>query len=180
MSRKLWINIHLYLAAFFAPMLLLVAVSGGLYLIGVKGNVEQQAIALPASAQLDPSSKELKQQVDQLLSSAGIEHSFEYVKVKGNTLYTRPTSRVHYQFNLKDTGITATRNVPNLQSRMIELHKGHGPTLFKTLQKALAVGLLIIVLSGLWLGLTSAGLRLTTSLVAGLGLLVFILAAAVL
>ncbi len=180
MSRKLWINIHLYLAAFFAPMLLLVAVSGGLYLIGEKGNVEKEAIALPADTQLDPNSKALKPQIEQLLSAAGIDHSFEYVKVKGNTLFTRPTSRTHYQFNISDAGVRATRNEPDLQGSMIELHKGHGPTLFKTLQKALAVGLLIIVLSGLWLGLTSAGLRLTTSLVTGLGLVAFILAAAVL
>lgn len=180
MSRKLWINIHLYLAAFFAPMLLLVAISGGLYLIGEKGTVEKETVALPADARLDPSAKDLKPQIEQLLGAAGIKHTFEYVKVKGNTLFTRPTSRTHYQFNITDAGISATRNEPDLQGSMIELHKGHGPTLFKTLQKALAVGLLIIVLSGLWLGLTSAGLRLTTSLVTGLGLVAFILAAAVL
>lgn len=180
MSRKLWINIHLYLAAFFAPMLLLVAASGGLYLIGIKGNVEKEAIAIPVSATLDPSSPELKQQIEQLLGGLGIDHSFEYVKIRGNTLFTRPTSREHYQFNLSDSGITASRNSPDLQGRMIELHKGHGPTIFKTLQKVLSVGLLIIVLSGLWLGLTSAPLRLTTSLVTGLGLVAFVLAAAVL
>ena len=29
--RNLWINLHLYMAAFFAPTLLLLAISGGLY-----------------------------------------------------------------------------------------------------------------------------------------------------
>ena len=44
MNRKLLITIHMYLAAFFAPAVLLVAISGGLYLIGVKGEVEQETI----------------------------------------------------------------------------------------------------------------------------------------
>jgi hypothetical protein len=44
MDRKLLITIHMYLAAFFAPAVLLVAISGGLYLAGVKGNVEQETI----------------------------------------------------------------------------------------------------------------------------------------
>ena len=41
MNRKTLITIHMYLSAFFAPMVLLVAISGGLYLIGIKGSVER-------------------------------------------------------------------------------------------------------------------------------------------
>ena len=35
--RATIIKLHLFVAAFFAPILLMVAVSGGLYLIGSKG-----------------------------------------------------------------------------------------------------------------------------------------------
>ena len=42
MDRKLLITLHLYLSAFFAPAVILVAVSGGLYLLGVKGNVAME------------------------------------------------------------------------------------------------------------------------------------------
>jgi len=34
MNRKLLVTVHLYLASFFTPAVLLVAISGGLYLIG--------------------------------------------------------------------------------------------------------------------------------------------------
>ena len=44
MDRALLVTIHMYLAAFFAPFVFLVAISGGLYLAGVKGELLQQSI----------------------------------------------------------------------------------------------------------------------------------------
>ena len=70
-----------------------------------------------------------------------------------------------------------TRNEPDLQKRLIELHKGHGPTAFKTLQKVMAVGLLAIVSTGFWLGLSAVGLRARMAAMSGAGLLLFIVLA---
>ncbi len=173
MNRRFWINTHLYIASLFAPMLLLVAISGGLYLIGIKGSVTKSGVTLPATAHLDSGSASLEADVRALLAGAGIAHEFDYLKVAGSTLYTRPTSKVHYEFQLGESGVTATQNTPDLQKTLIELHKGHGPTIFKTFQKFLAVGLLIVVLSGLWLGLTASGLRGTTLGLSGIGLVLF-------
>jgi len=175
MTRSLWINIHLYIAALFAPVFVLVGISGGLYLIGIKGSVSQTPVSLAANVVLDAKSATLADDVRQVLAAADIDHSFEYIKVSGNRLYTRPTSKVHYEFSLNDGGVTATRNQPDLQKRMIELHKGHGPTAFKTLQKFVAVGLVITVLSGLWLGLSAPALRAKSLGLSGAGLLLFIL-----
>jgi hypothetical protein len=44
MSRSLFITIHLYLSSFFAAVVVLVAFSGGMYLIGVKGSTETTEI----------------------------------------------------------------------------------------------------------------------------------------
>ncbi|MBL6696849.1 MAG: hypothetical protein ISQ00_00785, partial [Luminiphilus sp.] len=58
MTRALLIKLHLYLSAFFSAAIILVAVSGGLYLIGIKGSVKQTSVAtLSAGQQLlaDPS-----------------------------------------------------------------------------------------------------------------------------
>ena len=60
---------------------------------------------------------------------------------------------------------------------MIELHMGHGPVAYKTYQKIFAAGMLFIILSGLWAGLSSTKLRGPTAVVAGGGLLVFALLA---
>ena len=44
LTRKQLLTLHMYVAAFFAPAVFLVAISGGLYLAGVKGSVEQDTI----------------------------------------------------------------------------------------------------------------------------------------
>ena len=176
MDRKLLITIHMYLSAFFAPAVLLVAISGGLYLIGIKGEVAQETIYRGEPGIIDTRSTSLERDVTALLSEAGVEgFSFEYVKVKGNTLYTRPTSSQHYIVNLNSDVVEVVHATPSLQKRMIELHMGHGPTAFKTFQKAFALGLIFIIVSGLWLGLAADRLRRSTSLTVAAGTLVFAL-----
>jgi len=168
MNRKLLITIHMYLAAFFAPFVFLVAISGGLYLAGVKGEVEQQSIYVGPGVGLDTKATSLPDDVRQLLTDAGVTgYDFEYIKVKGSNLYTRPTSREHYVLALQEDQVEVFHAAPSLQFRLIELHKGHGPTAFKTFQKVFALGLLFVVGSGLWLGLSAPGLRRRT-LVTGL------------
>lgn len=165
----------MYLAAFFAPAVLLVATSGGLYLVGIKGQVEQESI-YKGGITIDSNSASLDADVESLLSTAGVTaYNFEYVKVKGDTLYTRPTSTEHYIIKTGANGTEVIHARPDLQGKMIELHKGHGPELFKTFQKAFAVALIFIILSGLWLGLAAARLRKSTLLTAAAGTLVFVL-----
>lgn len=165
MNRNFFITIHLVLSAFLAPFILLASISGGLYLIGIKGSVEQNPVFSTEDIHIDTASNQLKADIDALLRTAGVnDYDFEYVKVKGDTLYTRPTSTDHYIIQLGDTVEVIAAN-PDLQSAMIELHKGHGPTAFKTFQKLAAVGLALIVASGLWLGLSAARLRARTLLI---------------
>ncbi|MFC1579078.1 PepSY-associated TM helix domain-containing protein [Pseudomonadota bacterium] len=176
MDRKRLITIHMYLAAFFAPAVLLVAISGGLYLVGFKGKVEQEAIYSSSNATIDSKSASLDTDVAELLADAGVEsYSFESVKASGATLYTRPSSSDHYIIKLSESGVEVIHARPSLQGRMIELHKGHGPSAFKTFQKAFAIGLVFIILSGLWLGISAARLRRSTLLTATAGAVVFAL-----
>jgi hypothetical protein len=128
----------MYLAAFFAPAALLVAISGGLYLMGIKGHVERETIYQTRDVTIDSSSKSLHSDITGLLATADVtSYSFEYVKVSGDTLYTRPTSTNHYIVRLNPDGVELIHASPNLQNRMVELHKGHGPTAFKTSRKPL-------------------------------------------
>lgn len=172
--RKTLINLHMYLSAFFAPAIVLVALSGGLYLVGIKGEVDQKSI-YQGAASLDVGSADLKSQVESLLTKAGVsDYAFEYVKVKGTTLYTRPTSRDHFVIKLDDNQIEVLRARPDLQKSMIELHMGHGPGNFKTFQKIFSVGLLLVILSGLGLGISAPGLRRSTLFTTIVGTLVFL------
>jgi hypothetical protein len=178
MNRSLFITIHMYLSAFFAAFVLLVSISGGLYLLGVKGSIAKETVySAPASAGLSASLNDppaLKAAVEALLAEAGVQdYRFEYVKVKGSTLYTRPTSRAHFVIELAD-GVSVTRATPSLQAAMMELHMGHGPGAFKNFQKVFAAGLIFIIMSGLWLGLSSSRLRARTLGAAGLGAAAFL------
>jgi hypothetical protein len=173
-SRRLFINIHLYLSAFFAGVVVLMALSGGLYLLDIKGENAQSVVAVidgGAALLSDPT----KEAVSAAIARAGVSgFDFDYVRTSGSKVYTRPTSATNYVLEVVDDSITVTRQVPDLQKRMIELHKGHGPTLFRTFEKVFAAGMVFIILSGVWLGLSAERLRKPTLLAAGSGLMVFL------
>lgn len=99
MSRSSLTNIHLYVAALFAPVLIMMACSGGLYLLGIQGNVEESSIELPANAEFNFKSATLEKDVADILLAAGEPHEFEYTKGRGTSLITRPTSRQSYKLD---------------------------------------------------------------------------------
>ena len=174
MTRTLLIKLHLYLSAFFSAAIILVAVSGGLYLIGVKGSIEQTPVGNVYTGQQllqDPSEANVRASLASLNVS---DFEFEYVKQKGSQLITRPTTRAYYTLDISGDEAVVQYNEPSLQKRMIELHMGHGPTAYKTYQQVFAAGMVFIILSGLWLGLSSARLRLSTAVISGSGVLLFL------
>ncbi len=177
MSRKLIINIHLYLAAFLAPVLLLMGSSAALYLFGFKGFVEQQEVYTTEIGGYDFKAKDRAAEMTRFLTAAGIEHEFEYVQGGGQRMFTRPTSREHYLVQQNDEKISVIRRTPNLSATLIELHKGHGPIAFRWVLKITAICLLFIVLSGLWLGLTSPLLKKKSIALSVSGLVIFSLLA---
>ena len=174
MRRKIML-LHLIIASLITPMVLLVSISGGLYLSGYKGSVTSVDVDLPIGAHLDFESKDLQGDVHHLIKSAGIKHDFEYLKISNKVIQTRPTSRVYLEFRQQDS-LSLAMQAPNLQKSLIELHKGHGPRLFKLYQKFCAVGLILILLSGVYMGLANRSLRAKTliSLFLGLGLFVLV------
>jgi hypothetical protein len=174
MDRKILIKAHLIAAAFFTPALIIIAISGGLYLLGIKGTITATPVNVPAGTPFNIKAQSLDDEVRNLLQQLNINHEFEYVKVSGNLLYTRPTSKTHYEINSSANGLQVQRNEPSLQKRLIELHKGHGPLLFKDFQKVMALALLFILVTGTWLGLAAMGLRTTTGISVSSGLVVFL------
>ncbi|MDG2461022.1 MAG: hypothetical protein P8M73_09090 [Luminiphilus sp.] len=174
MARTVLIKLHLYFSAFFAAAIVLVAVSGGLYLVGIKGSVDQTLVGSVDSGEAllaDPSPAG----VEAVLAAVGVtDFTFDYVKKSGSRLMTRPTTRPFYTLDIEAERVAVHLNTPSLQKRMIELHMGHGPSAYKTYQQFFALGMLFVMLSGLWLGLSSDRLRATTLLTSGSGLLLFV------
>ena len=113
MARALLIKLHLYCSAFFAAAIILVAVSGGLYLIGIKGTVEQTPVGtLATGQQLSQDPSETNVQV--ALAALGVtDFEFEYVKQKGSQLITRPTTRPFYTLDISGDMAVVKFNEPS-------------------------------------------------------------------
>lgn len=161
-TKQLFMWAHLLIASVLMPFIIMAAVSGGLYLIGIKGKTEKTAISLPAGTNLDFKSDALKSEVKALLNQLNLDDGFEYIKNRGKVIQTRPTSRAYYEFKQTDNGLTLSSVQPDFAKTMIELHKGHGPLSFKLYQKIVAVALILVMLSGVYLGLTNPRLRKST------------------
>ena len=150
----------MYLSAFFAPAILFIAISGGAYLLGFKGNKTEEIVHYNHTSQVNLESETLNGDVMNIFRNAGIEHNYEYLKVSGNKVITRPSTGTHYEIKIRGNGQLELKKItPDLLYRIIELHKGHGPGVFKNYQQIFALGLLLIVISGLWLGISANSLR---------------------
>ncbi len=172
--RKTLVTLHLLFAGFMIPAFLMLAITGGNYLLGNKGSTETKPLSLVDGASLDFESATLHADVEKLLADSGIDHKFEYVKSRGATkIHLRPTSRPYIEIEQTDTGLQASLNTPSLQAGFMELHKGHGPKLFKTYQKLVALGLIGVVFGGFLVGILSPAYRRRTWVATGLGTLVF-------
>lgn len=175
--RRLLITLHLYLAGFMAPAFLLVAISGGLHIAA--GGVEQKTrteIALPAEATFDFASPDRDAAVRAFLKEHEIKASFEYTVGRGNKFHTRPTSRTSLEFEQADDGLKVTKVKPNLAAALMELHKGHGPKIFRTYQILVGLALLFAVLGGVLVGLLAPAYRKTTMIATGAGTVIFLIA----
>lgn len=172
--RRLLVLLHLYGAALLAPAFILVAFTGGLHMVGAGESESSQPIALPAGTQIDFKSPTAKADVQALLKAANVDIKIEYIKDRGNAAQTRPTSRPYVAFKKTDTGWTATKQTPNLQKALMEIHKGHGPKILRTYHKIAALVLVLIVFGGILIGLLAKAYRRKTVVASMVGMLVYV------
>lgn len=173
--RKLLILLHLYAAAFMAPAFGLLAITGGLYLVGGGEKEVSTPLVLPAGTQIDLKSPTVEDDIRALLASANIDHDFEYLRTRATSAQTRPTSRPYIAFNKTPDGWTATKNKPNLQKAMMEIHKGHGPKILKTYHKIVALMLLGVVFGGIFVGLLAKAYRRKTITALSAGVIIYVM-----
>lgn len=173
-TRNFLVKCHLWAAGLLAPLFILVAYTGGAYLLDFEGEVKETPLALPAGTVLDPESATVEADVRRILAANQLPVDFEYLRMRGDSITTRPTSRTYVSFERDVTGQwSATLNEPDLQYSLIELHKGHGPQLYRYYQILAAVVLFLVVLGGLIVGWMAPGYRRATSIGLGIGTVVF-------
>ena len=72
--RRSLVTLHLLFAGFMAPAFILLAVTGGAYLLGQKGQETKVALNLPADTVIDLKSATAEADIRTLLASANIDH----------------------------------------------------------------------------------------------------------
>ncbi len=161
-SRQLMIQIHLILAALFMPLLLMMPLTGSLYILGSQGDqVKTEAFKIQETAPSDE--KEREQFFRDQFSKQGIDFDFQYIRATKTDFVFRPTSRLHYVATIDgDQGMTVFKIEPNLLKRMIEVHKGHGPLAMRWFEALFGLALILTTLSGLWLAWTVKKYRVIT------------------
>ncbi|MBX3018158.1 MAG: hypothetical protein KF767_09740 [Bdellovibrionaceae bacterium] len=160
-SRKLMIQIHLVIAALFLPLMLMMPLTGTLYIWGFKGS-DEKVEAFRASGPVPEGKEEQEAFFRQKFKDAGVDYDFEYIRGRGSDYTFRPVTKLYYTASASGEEIVFTKVDPSLLLRMIELHKGHGPTLMRWYESIFGVSLILVTLSGLWLAFTVPTYRKTT------------------
>ncbi|OAO03546.1 hypothetical protein A8B75_10865 [Sphingomonadales bacterium EhC05] len=173
-TRKLLILFHLFLAALLAPSFLMVGITGALDQAGIEPAIEDIDLILPAESRLDPNSLTLKQDISRLLTAQNIYLDIESVRSRNGKMTTRPTSRTFARFDQTTDGLQASLHKPGLQYSMMELHKGHGPAIFKTYQIIAGIALFLVIIGGLIIGLLAKAYRKSVLVSLSLGTLLFL------
>lgn len=169
MQRNILIKIHLVLAALFMPLMLMMPLTGALYILGYQGDqtkTEAFKITDPVPEDKDQHEVFFREQ----FVKQSVDYKFEYIRSSKTEFTFRPTSKVYYIASVnEDKTLTVSKIDPNFLKRLIEIHKGHGPLLIKWFEVAFALGLICTVLSGIWLAWTVKAYRTITLISFGVG-----------
>lgn len=177
-GRKTWIYIHLAIASLFMPLMLMMPLTGSLYLLGFKGDQTKSDLFVitekpPEPVINDSGEEDLSAQEEffrQQFSKNGIDARFEYIRPTKTEYIFRPTTRTHYVATKKDDGTMSVARVePGFLKSTIELHKGHGPRFMRWFEVLFGLALILTTLSGVWLAWTVQPYRkvMTISVAAG-------------
>jgi hypothetical protein len=184
MKRTQLINLHLILAAVLLPAIAMFAITGGFYTWGVTGGYESQTYKLPITQPLKGDLASLitftQQELDKQqqaypsgaakLKSTNHTHVLEWTGSKLDISLS--TDKGSQLANLKVKQTSLYRN-------LVQLHKAKGGNVFKIYAAFMALGLLVILVSGVLMGLGMPKYRSTTFLALGAGVLLWLGAIAI-
>jgi len=177
--RRLLVTLHLWIAGLLAPAFLIVAISGGLYIAGFEAEAKKTPIELPANTVLNFGTDQFEADVQQLIDDQNLGVKFEYIRGGPDRAQTRPTTRTFLTLQKTPDGVEAALNKPNFQFILLELHKGHGPQVYRTYQILVALALFLAVIGGVAVGLLAQNYRRSTLIAVGVGTTLTILLATI-
>ncbi|MFT5594267.1 MAG: hypothetical protein ACI8SR_002656 [Oceanicoccus sp.] len=172
MKRAQLINLHLILATMLLPAIAMFAITGGFYTWGIKGGYDSQTYKLPLAMPLNGDLASLISFTQQELDKQQQAYPSGAAKFKSTTHnYTLEWSGSDSDISLSTAIGSKLANLEvkktSAYRQFVQLHKAKGGYAFKIYAALMALGLLVILISGVFMGLGIPKYRLTT----GLGLL---------
>ncbi|MFN3166942.1 MAG: hypothetical protein ACE37H_07750 [Phycisphaeraceae bacterium] len=151
--RKQLIVTHTVLAAFFLPMGVMYAITGGLYGLGLKGGYDTATTQLRLEDPLDGELSTMVQIAEQELARQGVAVPSGGASIKkgGTSYYLEWTGAVRdVQLHPTDDPLVAEFRVKDtdLQRYFVQLHKAKGGTVFKWFAAVWMVGLVALFVTG--------------------------------
>lgn len=153
-SRSWMVQIHLIIASLFLPLMLVMPLSGALYLMDQKGDQEKtEAFVVEGAVPKDTAEQEafFREQ----FRKQNIDFDFEYIRTTETDFIFRPTSRVYFMAAPSNGVLTMYKVNPTWIKRMMEVHKGHGPKLIRWLEMAFGMAMILVALSGIWIAVVT-------------------------
>lgn len=177
-TRQLIIKLHLIVAAFMFPAIVMFLGTGALYTWGNTGEYVDTKHSIALSQPLSDDKDALKKVAAAELTRLGIAPPSGSPSVrKLGDAYRFEWSGANRDVYLEPTDDAAvgklTVKETTTHRRLVQLHKAKGTTAFKLYASVLAGSLLLLVISGLIVSLTSPVYRRLTIITAGLGALAF-------
>lgn len=151
--RKQLIVIHTALAAFFLPMGIMYAVTGGLYGLGLKGHYDTQTVSLQLDQPLDGELSTLVKLAEDELAKQNVDPPSGSAKIKtgGTSYYFEWTGAVRdVQLHPTDDPLVAEFKIKDTDAQryFVQLHKAKGGEVFKWFAAVWMVGLVALFLTG--------------------------------
>lgn len=151
--RKQLIVIHTALAAFFLPMGIMYAITGGLYGLGLKGGYDTKTSELQLATPLDGELSTMVKLAEDELKSQGISLPSGSASVKkgGTSYYLEWTGAVRdVQLHPTDDPLVAQFKVKrtDVHRYFVQLHKAKAGEAFKWFAAVWMVGLVLLFLTG--------------------------------
>lgn len=174
---------HMLLAAFIFPAILMFLVTGGFYTWGIKGSYRDTVHEIALDAPLSADAAALRALVETELARLSIEAPSGSPGVKkGGTSYKLEWTGADRDVVLEPTADPSVARLTvkdtSWYRQLVQLHKAKGGQVFKVYAAVLAVSLLLILCTGYILALQSPRLRRPALGASLLGLLTFLVVAA--
>lgn len=147
-------TIHLFLAAFFLPVAVMFAATGALYTVSIKGSYEETSRPLTLSQPLTAELSVLTGLVEAALDAQGIPHPTGAASVKkAGTSFELEWTGAERDVVLKPTSdpLVATLVIKDTTPwrHLVQLHKAKGGDVARGISVLWAIGLVVILLTGL-------------------------------